>query len=164
MANDCGLLRQEDMPAFKQWLDLGGIGWNPGMGLWEVIRISYAGHSCVVSRNKQENYKSPETLRPLIQCFREYQLKEVPVVVEITDTERLEFMLCKGRKVETEVTGWTESCICYEIYVTECSMEDRKYSAVDHNAPVRLIASSDEAMILKRQAIDLAITESKEIK
>lgn len=85
-------------------------------------------------------------------------------IPSFTDTERLEFMLRKGRKVVTEIAGWTESYTCYEIYVTEGSMEDRKYSAVDHKAPDRLIASSDEAMILKRQAIDLAITESKETK
>ena len=155
MANDCGLLRQEDMPAFKQWLDLGGIGWNPGMGLWEVIRISYAGHSCVVTRNKQENYKSPEILRPLIQCFREYQLKEVPVVVEITDTERLEFMLKKSRKVVVE------DCFRHhEIYVEEGFMGDKKYSPVHVGLPYKEWAPGDR-LIYQRQAIDLAITESK---
>lgn len=165
MANDCGLLRQEDMPVFKQWLDFVGVGWNPGVGLWEVIRISYAGHSCVVTRNKQENYKSPEYLRPLIQCFRAYQLKdeaEVQAEAEITDTERLDFMLSKGRKVVTELTGWSSENTCYDIYVTEGSMEDRKYTAVSHDHVGHMKASTDIARKLKREAIDLAITESKE--
>lgn len=147
------------MPTFKQWLDFVGIGWNPGIGLWEVIRIYYAGHSCVVTRNKQENYKSPEYLRPLIQCFREYQLKAVPEVqaeAEITDTERLEFMLKKSRKVVVE------DCFRHhEIYVEEGFMGDKKYSPVHVGLPYKEWAPGDR-LIYQRQAIDLAITESKE--
>lgn len=158
MANDCGLLRQEDMPAFKQWLDLVGIGWNPGTGLWEVIRISSGGNNYVVTRNKQENYKSPETLRPLIQCFREYQMKEghqAPADVEITDTERLEFMLKKSRRVVVEM------CFSHhEIYVEECFMGGKKYSPVHIALPYEKWEKGDR-LIYQRQAIDLAITESK---
>jgi len=158
MSNDCGLIRQEDMVEFKQWLDHVGVGWNPGMGIWEVIRISYAGRNCVVTRNKQENYKSPEELRPLIQQYREHQAQKTPVATiasEIDDTARLEFMLGKSRKVVIE------NCFTrHEVYVEEGFMGDKKYSPVSVIRRFNLW-TEDENLNYKRQAIDNAINESR---
>ena len=73
----------------------------------------------------------------------------------ITDAERLEFILDKSRKVVVEM--------CYahhEVYVEEGFMSDKKYSAVciteEYNS-----WGKDDLMKYRRQAIDLAITESK---
>lgn len=79
-------------------------------------------------------------------------------MVGITDTERLEFMLKKSRKVVVE------DCFRhYEIYVEEGFMGDKKYSTVHVGLPYKEWAPGDR-LIYQRQAIDLAITESKETK
>lgn len=76
----------------------------------------------------------------------------------ITDTERLEFMLKKSRKVVVE------DCYSrYEIYVEEGFMGDKKYSPVHVTIPYKDWATG-ERLHYQRQAIDLAITESKETK
>lgn len=165
MANDVGYIRPEDVPALKLWLDIRGVGWNPGHGQWEVIRIAYGGHNCVVTRNQKEQYKTPVELRPLLLEFRDYMLTlasinaEPETEEEITDTTRLNFMLNKQRKVSVEVAGWGNGTRYYEVYVEEGFMSDKKYPSV------RITSNTEEnfqgvyGMEIKREAIDLAINE-----
>jgi hypothetical protein len=162
MANDVGYLRQEDIPALKAWLDVRGVGWNPGIGLWEVIRIAYGGHNSVVTRNKQEHYKTPVELRPLLLEFREFMAshEEPETKEEISDTERLDFILRKGRQVVTEIEGWGSEGRHYAIYVTEGVMDDKEYPAVRFTAE-SFSQISEEGRKIKREAIDLAIIESR---
>lgn len=163
MANDVGYLRQEDIPTLKLWLDKRGVGWNPGIGLWEVIRIAYGGHNSVVTRNKQEQYKTPVELRPLLLEFREFvNTPPVPLATEgeITDTERLDFMMSKARQVVVELEGWGSEGRHFAVYVTEGPMSDKEYDAVRFTAE-DFKASSEEGRKIKREAIDLAINESR---
>lgn len=77
----------------------------------------------------------------------------------ITDTQRLDFILKKCRKVVIEQVGYNGSGdTFYEVYVEEGFMSDRKYP------PVRLVGKSTTVINgeTQRQAIDLAINESKE--
>lgn len=159
MANDVGYLREADIPALKVWLNHRGIGWNPGLGLWEVIRIAYDGHTCVVSRNKVEQYKTPAVLRPLLQQFRAFMDSHEPVAEtsEITDTERLDFMLDKSRKLIYEVVGYNGRGTSFiDVYVEQGFMSDRKFEAV--RIEVQSL-SEDCTPEHKRVAIDLAIIE-----
>ena len=74
---------------------------------------------------------------------------------EITDTERLEFMLKKSRRVVVEM------CFSHhEIYVEEGVMGDKKYSPVHVALPYEKW-KKDDRLNYQRQAIDLAIIESK---
>lgn len=163
MANDVGYIRQEDIPAFKLWLDQKAVGWNPGVGLWEVLRIHYGALTCIITRNKVEQYKTPVELRPLLLEFREFinsheQVTETPE--EITDTERLDFMLSKARNVVVEVAGWGSEGSHYEVYVEEGVMGDRQYDAVRFTQQ-NFKGGSDEGRKIKREAIDLAIIQSR---
>lgn len=163
MANDVGYIRPECIPALKTYLDRRGIGWNPGHGQWEVIRIAYGGHTCVVTRNQKEQYKTPVELRPLLLDFRDFMLMQEPTLEtneEITDTERLDFMLSKGRQVITEVEGWGSEGRHYAVYVEEGTMADRKYDAVRFTAEDHS-SRSPEGLKIKREAIDLAIIQSR---
>lgn len=158
MANDVGYLRQEDIPALKLWLDQRGVGWNPGLGLWEVIRIAYGDHNCVVTRNKVKQYKTPVELRPLLQEFREFvnKLPDPIPAIAITDSERLVFMLDKYRVVVTEVVGSNgRGDTFYEVYVEEGFMADHRYPSV------KVVGNISTSMnfATKREAIDLAINE-----
>jgi hypothetical protein len=159
MANDVGYIRPEDMPALKVWLDKRGIGWNPGVGLWEVIRISYGGFTSVVTRNKQEHYKSPVELRPLLLEFREYVAAENPETKEeISDSERLVFLIEKHRSITIEIVGSNGlGDTFYQVYVEEGFMGDRKYPAVHVTGNINTCMS----LATKREAIDLAIIESR---
>lgn len=160
MANDVGYLRQEDIPTLKLWLDKRGVGWNPGIGLWEVIRIAYGGHNSVVTRNKQEQYKTPVELRPLLLEFREFvnKLPEPIPANAIGDSERLVFMLEKHRQVITAAVGFNgRGDHFFEVYVEEGFMGDKKYPAVKFVGNL----NTQTAFATKREAIDLAIIESR---
>jgi hypothetical protein len=78
----------------------------------------------------------------------------------ITDTERLDFMLSKGRRVVTEIEGWGSRGQYYAVYVTQGTFEDIKYPAVCFTAE-DYKASSEEGRKITREAIDLAIIESR---
>lgn len=161
MANDVGYLRQEDIPALKLWLDKRGVGWNPGIGEWQVIRIAYGGHSSVVTRNKREQYKTPVELRPLLLEFREFLNNKLPEpipAIAITDSERLMFMLDRYRVVVTEIVGANGlGDTFYEVYVEEGFMATHRYPSV------HVTGNGNTAMNLttKREAIDLAIIQSR---
>lgn len=76
-------------------------------------------------------------------------------MAEITDTERLKFMLKKSRKVVVE------DCFRHhEIYVEEGFMGDKKYSPVHVALPYAEWEKGDR-LCYQRQAIDLAIIETK---
>jgi hypothetical protein len=160
MANDVGYLRQEDIPALKAWLDVRGVGWNPGIGLWEVIRIAYGGHNSVVTRNKQEHYKTPVELRPLLLEFREFMAshEEPETKDEITDSERLVFMLEKHRQVVTASVGFNgHGDNFFEVYVQEGFMGEKRYPSAKFTGNL----TTKTAFATKREAIDLAIIESR---
>lgn len=163
MANDVGYLREADIPALKVWLNHCGVGWNPGLGLWEVIRIAYGGHTCVVTRNKMEHYKTPVELRPLLLDFRKFMESHEPITEtsEITDSVRLEFLLRKGRQVVTEIEGWGSEGRHYAIYVTQGTMGDHEFPAVRFTRGDDFDSTSEEAFKFKREAIDLAIHEDR---
>lgn len=75
---------------------------------------------------------------------------------EITDSERLVFMLDKYRVVVTEVVGSNgRGDTFYEVYVEEGFMANRRYPAV------KVVGNINTAMNLasKRESIDLAINE-----
>lgn len=165
MANNVGYLRAEEMLAFKVWLDIRGVGWNPGIGLWEVIRIAYGGHTCVVTRNKVEQYETPVELRTLLIEFREFVQRvadksDMPAeseTSEITDTDRLDFMLEKSRKLVYEVVGYSGRGTSWiDIYVEQGFMAARRFEAI--RAEVENL-SVDHTPEQKRAAIDLAIIE-----
>lgn len=160
MANDIGYIRPEDIIQFKAWLDTRGIGWNPGIGLWEVMRVSYGAFNCIITRNKVSHYKSPVELRPLLLEFRDY-MRTLETKTEtsevITDSQRLDFMLEKSRKLVYEVIGYNgrgQSFI--DVYVEQGFMSERRFGAV-HIEVQNL--SEDCTPQTKRAAIDLAITE-----
>lgn len=161
MANDVGYLRMEDLPALKIWMDNHGVGWNPPYGLWEAIRIFYGGHQCIVTRNKQDQIKTPVELRPLLLKFREFMNSHEPVAEtsEITDTERLDFMLEKHRKLIYEVVGYDGRGSSFiDIYVEQGFMADRRFEAI--RAKVENL-SVDHTPEQKRAAIDLAIIQTR---
>lgn len=160
MAFDKGQIRIDEIPAFKAWLDANAVGWNPGLGLWEVIRVNYGTRVQVVTRNKQDHLSSPEELRPLLQQFRVFlNPPQTPEVKdEITDTERLDFMLSKGRQVVVEIEGWGSEGRHFAVYVTQGVMSDREYPAVKFTCE-DFKGGSDEGRKIKREAIDLAINE-----
>lgn len=67
---------------------------------------------------------------------------------EFTDTQRLDFMLSKYRKVVVEVLPFG----CRDIYVEEGFMGDKTYGAVRLTNP-----SAQEEERAKRKAIDIAL-------
>lgn len=164
MANDVGYIRQDDMPSLEIWLNRKGVAFAKGVGLWEVIRIYYGGHTNVVTRNKVEQYKTPVELRPLLLEFREFLNNYVPEpepAPGITDTERLDFMLRKSRQVIVEIEGWGSEGRHYAIYVTEGTMSDHEYPAVRFTQAEDFSGVSEEGFKIKREAIDLAIFENR---
>lgn len=161
MANDVGYIRPGELQVLKNWLDRQGIGWNPGIGLWEAIRIAYGAHNCVVTRNKQDVYKTPVELRPLLLKFRDHMATAGDNPDEITDSERLEFLLRKGRQVVVEIEGWGSEGRHYAVYVTEGTFDDVKYPAVRFSQEEDFSGVSEEGFKVKREAINLAIIESR---
>ncbi|MDD2056562.1 hypothetical protein N5D52_29075 [Pseudomonas sp. GD03860] len=67
---------------------------------------------------------------------------------EFTDTQRLDFMLCKFRKVVVEVLPFGGR----DIYVEEGFMGNKTYGAVRLTSP-----SAQEEDQAKRMAIDIAL-------
>lgn len=82
--------------------------------------------------------------------------------MSITDTERLDFMLEKHRKLIISLTGIGTRGRAYEVYVEEGFMGSREYTPVCVKAPEGNFQDVHNAAEYKRQAIDLAINESKE--
>jgi hypothetical protein len=80
---------------------------------------------------------------------------------EITDTERLDFMLSKSRQVIVEIKGWFSKGRQYAVYVTQGTMQDIVYEAVRvvKKDDETLVQNSEEGRKIKREAIDLAINE-----
>ena len=82
--------------------------------------------------------------------------------MQITDTERLDFMLSEHRKVVIEIEGWGSLGRHYAVYVEEGFMGDRQYDGVRFTQQEEFSGSSEQGAKIKREAIDLAINESKE--
>lgn len=80
-----------------------------------------------------------------------------PETSKITDTERLDFMLDKARKLVYEVVGYNGRGTSFiDVYVEEGFMSDRRFAAI-HTEVQNL--SEDCTPQIKREAIDLAILE-----
>lgn len=167
MAHDKGLIQIEEIPHFRAWLAVNAIGFNAGIGQWEVLRVNYGTHVQIIARNSQDHLKTPEGLRPLLQEYRRHvegQSTASNIAAEIqsrpdaiTDTERLDFMLDKSRKLVYEVVGYSGRGTSFiDVYVEQGFMSDRKFDAVRIE-----VQSSDKccAPETKREAIDLAIIE-----
>ena len=82
--------------------------------------------------------------------------------MQITDTERLDFMLLKHRKVIVSLVGIGTRGRSFEVYVEEGFMASREYTPVLVHAPEGNFENVPNGDEIKRQAIDLAINESKE--
>ena len=82
--------------------------------------------------------------------------------MNINDTERLDFMLCESRKVVVEIEGWGSAGRHYAVYVEEGFMSDHQAPAVRFTQEEDFNVADAGGLHIKRQAIDLAIIESKE--
>ena len=142
MSNDRGLIRLEELQAFRTYCNLVSVGHAPGKGEYQSLVVYYGGLTHVISRNKANVLSTPVELRPLIENFRaQHKI--------ITDTQRLDFMLGKYRKVVVERIGMGYFSLCVE----EGFMGDKKYPSIEFNEA----SSIEEILAQKRQAIDLAI-------
>ena len=143
--NDKGLLRIDEVDDFQNFCTLNGVGYAAGKGPYEVIRVFYDAATQVITRNSADVISTPPKLRPLLDRYRAQNNV-------LDDTQRLDFMLAKWRKVVAEVTPRN-----HEVYVEEGFMGDKTYPAVVvSNEDWANLDKAGEAAI-KRQAIDLAI-------
>lgn len=146
MANDRGLLRIDEIPAFKNYCNLVSVGYADGRGEFEALRVFYNMNTHVITRNSKDVLATPPGMRSLIDNFRAQHNV-------YNDSVRLEFMLSKGRKVIVENMCNGD----HEVYVEEGTMGDKKYPSVLAQNSSDMSWTSKEALALKRQAIDLAI-------
>lgn len=81
--------------------------------------------------------------------------------MSITDTERLDFMLEKHRKVVVSLIGIGTQGRGFDVYIEEGFMANREYTPVRVFAVEGGLQDLPNATEIKREAIDRAINESK---
>lgn len=145
MANDKGLLQFDELTDFVNFLNKRGIGNAVPKGLWQARVVYLHDGTHVIGYNSDNVVNTPVELRSLIGDFRLVQNV-------ITDTQRLDFMLARWRKVVSEVTPRN-----HEVYVEEGFMGDKSYPAVVVSNDDWAKLDKDGEAAIKRQAIDLAI-------
>lgn len=154
-----GTIPVERVPEFIQFLQQLGYATRPGSGHYQLGQILVDGRMQAITVNAKQVVGLPAEIAGYVPAF--VAAGQAPAT-GITDTERLDFMLSKSRKVVVEITGWGSEGSHYAIYVEEGTMGDKSYPAVEFSQEAQFKHTTPEGVATKRQAIDLAINESKE--
>lgn len=153
-----GTITAEQVPEFIVFLEGMGYATRPGGSIFELSQVLLDGRFHAVTTNSRGVVGLPYD----IACYVPEFFKRTQVAVTgITDTERLDFMLCKSRKVVVEIEGWGSGGRHYAVYVEEGFMSDKTYEAVRFTQEDDFNGVNPHGVKIKREAIDLAINETK---
>jgi hypothetical protein len=151
-----GLIPADKVPEFLQFISADGYDTRPGGSTWELGQVLLDGRWTAITTSSKGVVGLPAGLAGYVKGFmRNRQEPE-----GITDTERLNFMLDKCRKVVVEIEGWGSEGRHFAVYVEEGFMSDKTYQAV-RLTQEELDGASEQGRQIKREAIDLAINETK---
>lgn len=155
MAYIKGVLPKDKVPLFLEHLGMGGYAYRCQAIQYQLGQVLVAGVWMAITVDKKGVVGLPEDLVGHAKDF----LQGMFTPEGITDTERLDFMLSKSRQIIVEVEGWGSEGSHHAVYVEEGFMADKQYPAV------RFTGKTSEpcSLELKREAIDLAILETKGI-
>lgn len=147
-----GVLPYAKVPKFLEYLTRQGFTVTAGKGIFEMGQVLLDSKFVAITTTAKKVVGHPEALHEHVLQFLREALDN-PVPVDHNDTQRLDFMLCKCRKVCVEALYNGN----HEIYVEEGFMGEKKYPAALALDSGDIKWNSPEGMALKRQAIDLAI-------
>jgi hypothetical protein len=153
MAYVKGIIPADKVPLFLEHLGMGGYAFRQEARQWQLGQVLVAGVWVAITVDKKGTVGLPEDLVGHAKDF----LQSIFVPEGITDTQRLDFMLSKYRNVIVEVEGWGSEGSHHAVYVEEGFMADKQYPAVRFTGE----AGTPCSLELKREAIDLAILETK---
>lgn len=159
MAYVKGIIPADKVPLFLEHLGMGGYAFRQEARQWQLGQVLVAGVWAAITVDKKGSVGLPEELVGHAKDF--LQGTFTPEPEGITDTERLDFMLSKSRKVVVEITGWGSEGSHYAVYVEEGTMGGKSYPAVEFAQETQFMHNTPEGVATKREAIDLAINESK---
>lgn len=154
MAYIKGLIPADKVPEFLKVLRGEGYDVRPAGSTWELAQVLLEGRWAAITINSKGVVGLPEALAGYVPGFLEKP-------AGITDTERLNFMLDKSRKVVVEIEGWGSEGRHFAVYAEEGTFGGPSYPAVRFTQE-DLDGASEHGRQIKREAIDLAINETKE--
>lgn len=160
MSYSKGLIPKEQVKDLVEFLKAIGIPVRVASAAWEMYQVQLVGRWWAITCSSKDVVGIPDAMLGLTQKFLRETTNFDPSA--ITDTQRLDFMLSEHRKVVIEIEGRGSLGRHYAVYVEEGFMGDRQYAPVKFTQAEEFSGSSPQGAEIKRQAIDLAINESKE--
>ncbi|AXC36510.1 hypothetical protein HOT57_gp66 [Pseudomonas phage phCDa] len=154
-----GRIPSDKVSLFAEHLVLGGFDIRPSPAQYELLQVRILNRWLAITIDSKGVVGLPEELVGHAEDFLRGTFTPEPV--GITDTERLDFMLRKSRKVVVEIEGWGSEGRHYAVYVEEGFMADKTYSAVRFTQEEDFNGVDPHGVKIKREAIDLAINETK---
>lgn len=152
-----GLMPKAKVPDFCKHLEKYDFTVIDGKSQYEMAQVMLDNRFHAITVDLKGVVGIPKMLEFQARLFLEAQTTE-PAPVTVTDSQRLDFMLDKHRKVVTEVCGYGNGVTHYEIYVEEGFMSDKGYGSVEYSGD-DFSPHGEIGHKLQRQAIDLAIKE-----
>lgn len=151
-------LKSEQVSDFMQYLSIKGQTVRPASAAWELGQVMIFGRFQAISVNGKGQVSVPSEMAGHVAMFMAELLKPE----DTSDTQRLEFILGGNRKVIKEITSQNdEGGYHFKVYVAEGSWEEYRYPCVRYTGK-SLNWGIGEGLEIQRQAIDLAIEQSKE--
>lgn len=159
MAYIKGRIPSDKVSLFAEHLVLSGFDIRQSPAQYELVQVRMLNRWLAITIDSKGVVGLPEELVGHAEDFLRGTFTPEPE--GITDTERLDFMLSKSRKVAVEITGWGSEGSHYAVYVEEGTMGGKSYPAVEFAQETQFMHNTPEGVATKREAIDLAINESK---
>lgn len=153
-----GLMPKAKVPDFCKHLEKYDFIVIDGKSQWEMAQVMLDNRFQAITVDSKGVIGIPKMLEFQASLFLGMQLVSENAQSVITDSQRLDFMLDKCRKVVTEISGFGDGITHYEIYVEEGYMSDKTYKSVKHSGD-DFSRHGELGHQLQRQAIDLAIKE-----
>lgn len=151
-----GLMPKAKVPDFCKHLEKYDFIVIDGKSQYEMAQVMLDNRFHAITVDSKGVIGIPKMLEFQAKLFLEAKAPE-PEVGDITDSQRLDFMLDKSRKLIYEVVGYNGRGTSFiDVYVEQGFMSDRRFDAV--RIEVQSL-SEDCTPEHKRQAIDLAIKE-----
>ena len=159
MAYIKGRIPSDKVSLFAEYLMLGGFDIRRSSARYELVQVRMLNRWLAITIDSKGVVGLPEELVGHAEDFLRGTFTPEPE--GISDTERLDFMLRKSRKVVVEIEGWGSEGRHYAVYVEEGFMGDHQAPAVRFTQQEDFNGVDPHDVKIKREAIDLAINETK---
>lgn len=158
MAYSKGLIPKERVKDLIEFLKAIGIPVRVSATAWEMHQVQIAGRWWAITCSNKDVVGIPDAMLGLAQKFLRETFNNGPAA--ITDTQRLDFMLEKHRNIVVHVIGsnFAGDTTYYRVYVEQGIMGDHMFPGMEVQGSINDCITPE----IKREAIDLAINESKE--